>query len=142
MAKPREKSKEKSDEVKPPSYRKLRLLFAIFTLIGVSLFIFFLTRIGIGEILDNIVKFSLISFGIVLLIFLGRLMARAWAWKLSVAKPYKLRYLDTLRAVLIGEALSSMFPLGILVSGTAKAVTVSNRVPLVVGFSSVATENL
>jgi hypothetical protein len=125
-----------------PKYRRLRLLFAVFTLFGVALFIFFLTQIGLSDILENIAKFSLASFGIVLLIYLGRMMARALAWKLSVATPYRLRFWDTLRAVFIGEALSSVFPLGILVSGTAKAVTVSNRVPLVIGFSSVATENL
>ena len=49
---------------------------------------------------------------------------------------------DTVSAVIIGEALSSLIPLGILISGTAKAVAVKKRVPLVVGFSSVATENL
>lgn len=136
------KAPKESSDVKRPKYRRLRLLFALFTLFGVALFIFFLTQIGVGEILENIAKFSLVSFGIVLLIYLGRIMARALAWKMSVAAPYKLKYFDTLRAVLIGESLSSMFPLGILVSGTAKAVSVSNRVPLVVGFSSVATENL
>ena len=49
---------------------------------------------------------------------------------------------DTVPAVIIGEAMSSMIPLGILISGTTKAVAVRKRVPLVVGLSSVATENL
>jgi hypothetical protein len=138
MAKPQ----KETPNPKSQNYRRLRLLFAIFTLFGVGLFIFFLTQIGVGEILENIAKFSLVSFGIVLLIYLGRIMVRALAWKMSVAAPYKLKFQDTLRAVFIGEALSSIFPLGILVSGSAKAVSVSNRVPLVVGFSSVATENL
>jgi hypothetical protein len=123
-------------------YRRIRLLFALFTLVGVGLFIFFLTRIGLDEILENIGRFSLASFGLVLLIYFGRIVVRSLAWKFSVAAPFKVSFLDTLRAVLIGESLSSLFPLGILVSGTAKAVSVSNRVPLVVGFSSVATENL
>jgi hypothetical protein len=138
MAKPQ---KDPSAE-KLPRYRKLRLLFAVFTLFGVILFIFFLTQIGFDQILENIAKFSLLSFGLVLLMYLGRIMVRAWAWKLSVAKPHKLSYFDVLRGVFIGEALSSMLPLGVAVSGTAKAISVSNRVPLVVGFSSVATENL
>ncbi len=125
-----------------PKYRRLRLLFAVLTLFGLGLFIFFLTQIGLGEILENIAKFSLAGFGLVLLIYLGRIMVRALAWKLSVSAPHRLRYFDVLRGVLIGEALSSMIPLGIAVSGTAKAISVSNRVPLVVGFSSVATENL
>ncbi|HNU09174.1 MAG TPA: hypothetical protein PKO33_15505, partial [Pyrinomonadaceae bacterium] len=44
--------------------------------------------------------------------------------------------------VIIGEALSSIIPLGFVVSGTSKAVAVKRRVPLVVGLSSIATENL
>ena len=44
--------------------------------------------------------------------------------------------------MIIGEAMSSMIPLGILVSGTSKAIAVRRKVPLVVGLSSIATENL
>ena len=61
---------------------------------------------------------------------------------MSVYDPYSLTLRDTIPAVIIGEAMSSMIPLGILISGTAKAVSVRKRVPLVVGLSSVATENL
>jgi hypothetical protein len=68
--------------------------------------------------------------------------ARAAAWSLSVYAPYDLSLRDTIPAVIIGEALSSMIPLGILVSGTSKAVAVRKKVPLVVGLSSIATENL
>lgn len=138
MAKPR----SETSNTKLPNYRRLRILFAVFTLLGLGLFIFFLTRIGIDEIWDNIARFSLLSFGVVLVIHTTRILVRALAWKLSVAAPYKLGYFDTIRAVFIGEALSSLLPLGIAVSGTAKTISVSNRVPLVVGFSSVATENL
>jgi hypothetical protein len=67
---------------------------------------------------------------------------RASAWTLSVYEPYVLRLRDTIPAVIIGEAMSSMIPLGILVSGTAKAIAVRKRVPIAVGLSSVATENL
>jgi hypothetical protein len=49
---------------------------------------------------------------------------------------------DTIPAVVIGEAMSSTIPLGILISGTSKAVAVRKRIPLVAGLSSVATENL
>jgi hypothetical protein len=67
---------------------------------------------------------------------------RAQAWSLSVYEPYSLEFRDTMPAVLIGEAMSSMIPLGILISGTSKAVAVRDRVPLVAGLSSVANENL
>jgi hypothetical protein len=45
-------------------------------------------------------------------------------------------------AVVIGEAMSNTIPLGILISGTSKAVAVRRHIPLVAGLSSVATENL
>jgi hypothetical protein len=70
------------------------------------------------------------------------MFVRAIAWKLSVNAPYKLSLSDTIQAVIIGEAVSSVIPLGILASGTSKAVAVSNRIPLILGLSSVATENL
>ena len=38
--------------------------------------------------------------------------------------------------------MSTVIPIGIVISGTAKAVAVRRKVPLVVGLSSVATENL
>jgi hypothetical protein len=123
-------------------YRNLRAAVVLFTLFGIGLFLYFVSQIGVNEILVNIGKISLPAFGFVLFIHLSRLFCRALAWKLSVPGPHKLSVFDTLKAVFIGEALSSMLPLGIVVSGTAKAVTVSNRVPLSIGFASVATENL
>jgi hypothetical protein len=59
-----------------------------------------------------------------LLIYFLRISCRATSWRLSVNEPYKLNFSDTLPAVIIGEALSSLLPLGILISGTSKAVAV------------------
>jgi hypothetical protein len=87
-------------------------------------------------------KFGPVGFGVILVVYFLRIVTRAWAWKLSVYEPYSLTLKDTIPAVIIGEAMSSLIPLGILISGTAKAVAVRKRVPLVVGLSSVATENL
>lgn len=67
---------------------------------------------------------------------------RASAWKLSVHEPLSLRLKDTIPAVIIGEALSSTIPIGIMISGTSKVIAVRKRIPMVAGFSSVATENL
>ncbi|MGE3466411.1 MAG: lysylphosphatidylglycerol synthase domain-containing protein, partial [Pyrinomonadaceae bacterium] len=81
-------------------------------------------------------------FLVILAIYFVRICARAYAWKLSVHGPYRLGIRDTIPAVVIGEAVSSTIPLGILASGTSKALAVRNRIPLVAGLSSVATENL
>ena len=121
---------------------RLKIAAGLFTILGIGLFIYFVVTVGYEEILRGVGKIGVDGFLILSFIYLLRLLARAFAWKLSVYAPYKLDVRDTLPAVIIGEAMSTMIPLGILISGTAKAVAVRKRVPLVVGLSSVATENL
>lgn len=118
------------------------MLGVILTVLGVGLFAYFIYDAGLNKILDGIGKIGFGGFAIILFIFFLRIFARAFAWKLSVYEPYRLDLRDTVPAVIIGEAMSTMIPLGILISGTSKAVAVRNRVPFVVGLSSVATENL
>lgn len=121
---------------------RLKVAGIVFTLVGLGLFIYFIYTTGLGEIGEGIANVGLSGFALILFIYLLRVSVRASAWSLSVYGPYELRFRDTFPAVIIGEALSSLIPLGILVSGTAKAVAVRRKVPLVVGLSSVATENL
>ncbi len=121
---------------------RLKIIAILFTLSGIGLFAYFVYSVGLQEILAGVAKIGFGGFLIIQLIYLGRIISRATAWKLSVYEPYNLDLRDTLPAVIIGEALSSLIPLGILVSGTTKAVAVRKRVPLVVGLSSVTTENI
>jgi hypothetical protein len=121
---------------------RLKLLGAILTAGGIALFAYFIYSVGFHEILHNVEKFGFIGFAVLLAVYFLRMCTRAAAWKLSVYEPYFLKLRDTIAAVVIGEAMSSLIPLGILISGTAKAVAVRKKVPLVVGLSSVATENL
>jgi hypothetical protein len=121
---------------------RLTILGVILTIAGIGLFSYFVYAVGVNEIVANIERFGIAGFAIILGIYFLRICMRAAAWMLCVYEPYALRMKDTVPAVIIGEAMSSMIPLGILVSGTTKAVAVRKRVPLVVGLSSVATENL
>jgi hypothetical protein len=121
---------------------RLTILGVILTTGGIGLFSYFVYAVGVNEIIANIERFGFAGFAIILGIYFLRICSRAAAWKLCVYEPYALRMKDTIPAVIIGEAMSSMIPLGILISGTTKAVAVRKRVPLVVGLSSVATENL
>ncbi len=109
---------------------------------GIGVFSFLVYSVGIREIYDGIVRFGFAGFAVILSIYFVRICVRAYAWKLSLNAPYSLRMRDTIPAMVIGEALSSTLPLGILISGTSKAVAVRKRIPLVAGLSSVATENL
>ena len=133
--------------VEPPqnsskSINRLKFAGIILTIIGIGLFAYFVYAVGFHEIFEGIKRFGFAGFGVIVVIFFLRICARAWAWKLSVHEPYSLRMRDTIPAVVIGEAMSSTIPLGILVSGTSKAVAVRKHIPLVAGLSSVATENL
>ena len=121
---------------------RLKVVGVFFTLAGIALFCYFIYSVGISEILAGIGNIGFAGFGLILLIYFMRICIRGYSWKLSVYEPYELDLRDTVPAVIIGEALSTLIPLGILVSGTTKAVAVRKRVPLVVGLSSVATENL
>ncbi|MCW5959915.1 MAG: flippase-like domain-containing protein [Pyrinomonadaceae bacterium] len=121
---------------------RFKIFVAVFTMFGVVLFVYLIYSVGLENVLDGIARIGISGFIVLQLIYFLRITVRATAWRLSVYAPYKLGTKDTLPAVIIGEAMSSMIPLGILVSGTSKAIAVRHRVPLVVGLSSIATENL
>jgi hypothetical protein len=134
-------SKEPSKKPKS-NLKHLRSIGIVLSLLGLALFVYFVYSVGVSEILEGIGKIGFGGFAFILFLYLLRICVRASAWKLSVYEPYHLDFKDTFQGVIIGEAVSSLIPLGILASGTAKAVAVSNRIPLVAGLSSVATENL
>jgi hypothetical protein len=121
---------------------RLKAAAVVLTLLGIGLFSYLIYSVGITEILDGIARFGVLGFAVILALYFGRICVRAYAWKLSVHEPYALKMRDTVPAVVIGEAMSSTIPLGILISGTSKAIAVRRRIPLVAGLSSVATENL
>lgn len=133
---------EKSPQISALNANRIKVLGVVLTLSGIALFSYLVYSVGLDEIVANVQRFGLAGFAVILGIYFLRIVMRAAAWKLSVFEPYSLRFKDTIPAVIIGEAMSSMIPLGILISGTSKAVAVRRRVPLVVGLSSVATENL
>lgn len=112
------------------------------TLCGIGLFAYLVYAIGFREIYHGVLRFGAVGFAVILFIYFIRICLRSYAWKLSVHAPYHLGMRDTFPAVVIGEAMSSTIPLGILISGTSKAVAVRKHIPLVAGLSSVATENL
>jgi len=128
--------------ISPTSVRRLKILGLVLTLGGIGLFSYFIYIEGINDIAADVARFGFAGFAAILAVYFLRIITRAWAWKLSVYEPYSLSLKDTIPAVIIGESLSALIPLGILISGTSKAVAVRRKVPLVVGLSSVATENL
>ena len=135
-------SKSKINNSNQKHFNRLKIIGVLLTVFGIGLFSYFVYTVGLSEILQGISRIGFGGFAVILFIYFLRICVRGMAWKLSVYEPYTLNLKDTIPAVIIGEAMSSIIPLGILISGTSKAVAVRNRVPLVVGFSSIATENL
>jgi hypothetical protein len=133
---------ENPQHIAPEHISRLKLIGLLLTIFGIALFTYFVYTVGLDEILVNVSRFGIAGFAVILGIYFLRICLRGAAWKLCVYEPYKLSMRDTVPAVIIGEAMSSMIPLGILISGTSKAIAVRRRVPLVVGLSSIATENL
>lgn len=121
---------------------RIKIAGLILTICGLCLFLYFGYSVGFGFIADSVQRFGFAGFAVILIIYFCRVLLRSTAWSLSVHEPFKLRLKDAVPAVIIGEAMSSMVPLGILISGTSKAVAVRKKIPLIGGLSSVATENL
>jgi hypothetical protein len=131
-----------SSQSRKTNLKRLRWIGVVFTILGVALFSYFIASVGLHEVLRGISRIGVDGFAIIILIYFTRILIRATSWKLSVSAPYSLTLRDTTEGVIIGEAMSSIIPLGILVSGTSKAVSVRKKMPIVVALSTVATENL
>jgi glycosyltransferase 2 family protein len=127
---------------KKKNIKRFKIIVAILTVFGLVLFSYLIHSVGLASILEGIARIGFSGFLILQIIYFLRIVARSIAWNLSVYEPYELKTRYTIPAVIIGEAMSNLIPLGILISGTSKAVAVRHRVPLVVGLSSIATENL
>ena len=119
--------------ISPKSIKRLRLAGIFLTLFGVGLFGYLIYAVGFHDIFEGVKRFGFVGFGVIVLLFFFRIFARAYAWKLSVHEPYFLSLKDTIPAVIIGEAMSSTIPLGIIASGTTKAIAVRKKITLVAG---------
>src|SRR3954468_24633192 len=113
----------------------------VFALIGIALFAYFVRKAGVADILDGIRRLGA-GFLLVVAVAGLRKVVRALAWMFCFESRHALRFRDALAAVIAGEALGTMMPLGMVVSEPAKAALVRHRVPFMVGLSAVAVENL
>ena len=121
--------------------RRFTPLGIIFAILGLLLFSYFVKSAGWREILDGITRLGA-GFLLVLAISGLRPVVRSLAWTRCFEAPYQLRFRDALRAYLIGDAVGTLVPLGIIVSEPTKAAMVRKRVPLMAGLSALAIENL
>lgn len=127
---------------KPARSRRFAPLGVVFGLLGLLLFAYFVSKAGVGEIAANIQRVGA-GFILILAISSVRYVVRAIAWTRCIEQPYQLRFRDAFAARLMGDALGNIVPfLSAAVSEPSKAVFVKDRVPLLVGFSGLAIENI
>ena len=127
---------------KPARSRRFAPLGVVFGLLGILLFAYFVSKAGVGEIVARIQRLGA-GFILILAVSSLRYIVRALAWTRCIEPPYQLRFRDAFAARLMGDALGNIVPfLSAAVSEPSKAVFVKDRVPLMVGLSGLAIENI
>ena len=114
---------------------------ALFGVTGIALFVWLVWRVGPSEIWDG---FRQIGWGLALIVLLGglRFAARAFAWTLCIEGPHQLRFNDALNAVVCGDTMGNVIPLGPFISEAAKLACVRGRVPVAPALTALAIENI
>jgi len=128
-----------SNETKRKRFAPLGVVFG---LLGLLLFAYFVRKAGPGEIVSGIRR---LGFGFLLILAISsvRHIVRSLAWVKCVEQPFRLRFRDAFAARLMGDALGNIIPLAsVAVSEPSKAVFVKDRIPLMVGLSALAIENI
>jgi hypothetical protein len=121
--------------------RRLNATGVITAIGGLLLLAWVVSRVGAGEIAADLAQ---VGWGILAIVALGggRFLLRAWAWQMCVEPPHRLRLTDAFAAVVCGDALGNLTPLGPVVSEPAKAAFVRRRIPFGAAASALAIENL
>lgn len=122
--------------------KKLAPLGILFGIVGLLLFAYFVREAGVGRVMGGIQR---LGFGFLLVIAISSLrhIVRALAWTKCVEKPYRLRFRDAFASRLMGDALGNIIPfVSMAVSEPSKAVFARRYVPLMVGLSAIALENI
>ena len=110
-------------------------------LAGVILFVWFVRRVGADVIWTGLGQ---VGWGILAIVALAglRFALRATAWRLCVEPPHAMPFGTAFEAILVGDAVGNLTPLGLIASEPAKAAFVRQRVPLAPAVTSLAIENL
>ncbi|HJR58714.1 MAG TPA: lysylphosphatidylglycerol synthase domain-containing protein [Vicinamibacterales bacterium] len=108
---------------------------------GIAVFIAFVWKIGPSVIWAGILN---VGWMFPVIIALGglRFLVRAWAWSICVEPPLTLRLRQAFAAVLTGDAVGNVTPLGPLVGEPAKAAFVRHHLAVQPALTALAVENI
>ena len=125
----------------PRPKRPISLTGVLAAVAGTVLFIWLVRSVGTREIWAG---FQRIGWGLTWIVLLGglRFAFRAAAWVLCIEPPHKLGLLTAFTAVVCGDALGNVTPLGPLVGEPAKIAYVRGRTPVAPALTALAIENV
>lgn len=122
--------------------KKLAPLGICFALLGLLLFAYTVRKAGVAEIMGGLRRLGA-GFLLILLFSAIRQCARSLAWMKCLEAPYRLRFRDAFAARVMGDALGNIVPLAsVAVSEPSKAAFVRDRLPIMIGLSAIAIENI
>jgi hypothetical protein len=121
--------------------RRSSLSGAVTVVGGLALLIWMVSNVGFAEIVADVRR---IGWALVAIIAISglRFLLRAAAWRICLEPPNHLRLTDAFAAVVCGDTIGNITPLGPLVGEPAKAAFVRGRVALGPAVTALAIENL
>ncbi len=110
-------------------------------LAGTALLVWVVAALGPAAIAADVRQ---VGWGIAAIVALGgfRFLLRAAAWRMCLDPPHALRLRDAFAAVICGDAIGNVTPLGPIVGEPAKAAFVRGRVALAPAVTALAIENV
>ena len=125
----------------PRPKRPITATGVLIALAATALFIWLVLSVGPREIWAG---FQRIGWGLGWIFLLGgaRFAVRAAAWSLCIEPPHKLRFVTAFTAVVCGDALGNVTPLGPLVGEPTKIAFVRGQTPVAPALTALAIENV
>ena len=126
-------------DTRPP--RQITTIGVLTAIAGTALFVWLIWTVGPREIW---IGFQKIGWGLAWIVALGglRFAARAAAWSLCVEPPHTLGFSTAFAAVVCGDAMGNITPLGPLASEPTKIACVRGKIPIGPALTSLAIENV
>lgn len=109
--------------------------------VGLTLFVYFLQRAGVTDVVDGVRRLGAAFIAVVILGGV-RFVIRAAAWIRCLDRPHRLTLQQVFQAVVAGDALGNLTPLSIIVSEPAKGIFLRHQAPLRRTLPALAVENL
>lgn len=108
---------------------------------GLALLIWMVMHVGVATIVADVRQ---VGWALVAIVAIGglRFLLRAVAWRLCLEPPHVLSLGDAFAAVVCGDTIGNLTPLGPLVGEPAKAAFVRRRVALGPAVAALAIENV